>query len=341
MQQPGTFERFSPELEAELKKQGGGRQSPFYDMLRYHMGWDDGTGRPLEHTPPDRVFGAVCLLSAEAVGADYQTVLPAAAGVEMAFGFAQIHEEIRLGTPERGDRQALWWVWGHSQGINVGDGLYALARLAVMDLEPAGAPPEIALRAATTLDRYCLEICECQFKEIEIQAGPETSVEEQMNVFYGTDGALMGCASEIGALGGLADERTIEAFAVFGRKVGVAFRVRRDLEAIWGNGPSGRSRVVDIIDGRRSLPIIYALENATGAGLSLIHQVAARERVVENKDIDEILSVLEDVGARRYAEEKVERYVAEGIQALDRSGVGSEAVAQLKALAGYLVGPKE
>ena len=58
---------------------------------------------------------------------DYRTALPAAAGVEMAHGFSLIHEELRLGSPTRGDRPALWWVWGHAQGINAGDGMYALA----------------------------------------------------------------------------------------------------------------------------------------------------------------------------------------------------------------------
>ena len=340
MTRPAAFERFRSELEAELEKHGGDGKSPFYDMLRYHMGWIDEMRIPRGSVSGDRLYGTLCLLAAEAGGADYRTALPAAAGVEMAHGFSMIHEELRLGSPTRGDRPALWWVWGHAQGINAGDGMYALARLAVMDLERQGVPPEVAVRAAATLDRYCLELCEHQFMEIEMQQRPQAGVQERLQVIRGTDGALMACAAELGVLSASVAEEELRAFADFGRKVGVAFRIRRDADALWGMTPGGKSHVIGILDYKRSLPVLYAMKTAESATRDLMAAVATRARAIEDKDIGELLEAFERAGARRFAEEAIEQHLNEGLKALGGSGARSSAVAELEGMARYLAEPE-
>ena len=340
MRRPAAFERFRPVLEEELKKAVDQGKSPLYDMLRYQMGWVDEMRAIHLLAPGDRVHGTLCLLVAETVGAEHRCALPGAVGVELAQGFAQVHEDLRLGSPERGSRPATWWVWGHSQGINAGDGMYALARLAVMGKERQGATAEAALEAVITLDRYCLELAEHQFLDTEMQDQPPMGVPEHLRIVQGTDGALMGCAAELGARSGSASEEAIQAFALFGRKVGIAFRIRRDIDALWDGTPASRSHVVDILDRKRSLPLLQALQAVEGGDRRLVNELSSRERAMEDKDIDELLGAFDRAGARRFAEEAAARHTTEGIEALAGSGVGPPALAELEAMARYLAGPQ-
>lgn len=337
---PRFFDRFRPELETELRRSVGDRKSPLYDMLRYHMDWVDEMGMPQLHPTGERVHGTLCLLSAEAIGCPYTRALPAAVAVELLHGFSQIHQDIRHGTPARGHRPAVWWAWGHAQGINAGDGMYALARLAAMEMERRGVPPETVLRAVVALDRCCLELCDLQFLEIDLEVGAHRSVQEYLRILEGTSGALMGCAAELGALAGGRQDLAVEALRLFGRKAGVAFHIRRELDALWGEAPAGESHVIDILDGGRSLPVLFALATATAGDRERLDAISRRQSAIDATEIEELLSLFERVGARRYAQDAAERHLSEALDALCGSGIDSPALSELEGVARYLARPE-
>ena len=68
--------------------------------------------------------------------------LPAATAVEFVHHFSLIHDDIQNGNPDRDRRPAVWWHWGPGQAINAGDGLHALARLALFRLSCAAVPDD-------------------------------------------------------------------------------------------------------------------------------------------------------------------------------------------------------
>ena len=44
-----------------------------------------------------------------------------------------VHDEIGSGTPNSNGKDTLWWKWGPAQAINVGDSLYSLSRLLIIN----------------------------------------------------------------------------------------------------------------------------------------------------------------------------------------------------------------
>ena len=171
-----TIEDLSARVEDALKGAVTGRDMPFYEMMTYHMGWTGDPGEPSPGRSGLRSLGTLCLLACRAAGGDAMLALPAAASVELVISFCEIHADVQAGAPMRGNRDTVWWKWGPAQAINAGDGMHALARLALFGLQDAGLSAEDTFRAVQILDEASLRTCEGRFLDLQAQdrLGPRT-----------------------------------------------------------------------------------------------------------------------------------------------------------------------
>jgi geranylgeranyl diphosphate synthase, type II len=81
-----------------------------------------------------RVRPVLCLAAGEAVGGELETVLPAAAAVELVHSFSLVHDDLPAldGDAERRGRPSVWAAYGEATAILAGDALLAEAvRLAL------------------------------------------------------------------------------------------------------------------------------------------------------------------------------------------------------------------
>jgi geranylgeranyl diphosphate synthase type II len=81
-----------------------------------------------------RVRPVLCLAAGEAVGADVETILPAAAAVELVHSFSLVHDDLPSldDDAERRGRPSVWAAYGEATAILAGDALLAEAvRLAL------------------------------------------------------------------------------------------------------------------------------------------------------------------------------------------------------------------
>ncbi|MCX6013761.1 MAG: polyprenyl synthetase family protein [Chloroflexi bacterium] len=136
------FSRYQQEIETELKAAIGINPSPFYQMMRYHMGWIDEQGNTSFNPTGKLLRPSLCLLSCDAVGGVWQKALPAASMLELVHNFSLIHDDIEDRSEYRRHRKTVWSTWGDAQSINVGDGMSALSRLSMLRLSKNGYPVE-------------------------------------------------------------------------------------------------------------------------------------------------------------------------------------------------------
>ena len=336
---PSALTRYREDIEADLKALLMDQSFPLYRMMAYHMGWIERDGEPAEHAGEvggERIRPSLCLLSCEALGRDASAALSAASAVELVHNFSLIHDDIQAGTPDRHDRPSVWWVWGPAQAINAGDGMHALARLALLRQSEIGIGPERTLEAAGVLDRACLRLCEGQYLDLTYQERVDITSEAYFQMVEGKSGALMGCAAELGAITATDDEQDIKAMARFGFKLGLAFQVRDDILDLWGRENTGNPQAGDILNKKKSLPVIYALQNATGAQKHTLGDVYFK-RVMEPEDVHRVVEVLDILGARDFSQDKANTLCQEAIQALDEAHLNAQGKDQLVELARFLV----
>ena len=126
------------------------------------------------------------------------------------------------------------------------------------------------------------------------------------------------------------------SMARFGLKLGLALQVRDDILDLWGPGDTGKPLAGDILNKKKSLPIIYAIENATASQRRSLGDVYFK-RVMEPEDVNRVIEVLDSLGARDFSQEKADALYQEALQALEEADLPSQRTNELRELARFLV----
>ena len=315
MSDTAAIDSLSERVDAAMRELFDARTMPLYRMMAYHHGWEDRQGNPTGYRPKTRLRGAACLAACEAAGGETAAALPAAAAVELIESSFQVHDDVQSGSPQRDGRDSVWWAWGPAQAINAGDGLYALARMAVLRMRDSGVGPAATFEALTVLDAASLEVCEGRFEDLDAQERIDLSVDAWLGMAGKKTGALFGCAMRLGAMSAGASDPAAEALAGCGRAFGIAFQLREEMRQVWGAG--GESPAPDVLNKKKLIPIVYAFENADLTTKRRLGDIYFK-RVLEQQDVPAVLAVLDDIGAREYCESLVERNVSTTMEAVSR-----------------------
>ncbi len=324
------------EMQALLHSPEPGLQS-LYGMMAYHMGWLDRDLRPTQVSGGKRFRPLLCLLACEALRADAHCALPAAAAIELVHNFSLIHDDIEDASPLRRHRETVWHIWGIPQAINVGDGLFVLAHLALPPLLERGVPAATVLAVARVLDTTCLRLCEGQYLDLVFEGRLDISIEEYLYMIGGKSASLIAASTEIGALLATEDRRIVEAYRRFGWEMGLAFQMVDDILGIWGDPQvTGKSAASDILSRKKTLPILYALHRLESTGRiangQMLRQIY-RQPQVQKSDLARVLELLEEAEARAYVQAQAEEHTARALAALDQTGVENAAQQQLREMA--------
>jgi geranylgeranyl diphosphate synthase type I len=316
-------------IEARLREALAAREGlpDYYGMMQYHMGWLDEQLNSSQVPRGKRLRPLLCLLACEAVGGRPERALPAAASVELVHNFSLIHDDIEDGSATRRHRATVWAVWGLAHGVNCGDGMFARAVLELGRLPERGVSPEQTLTSQRVLLETCVALTEGQYLDITFETQTEVDLDSYLRMIHHKSAALIACSTQLGALVGGASEEVVAHYAQFGEHLGMAFQVIDDILGIWGTeGQTGKSTSSDILNRKKTLPVVYALSDKE------LRAIYAREKLTE-RDVARVLAILERKGARAFAEQVAGDYSARAMRSLVEAGQDSPARQALQDLA--------
>ena len=192
----------------------------------------------------------------------WKAAVPAAAAIELLHNFSLIHDDIQDSSPIRRNQDTVWKIWGVPQAINAGDGVFALANIALGNLE-GSFPPETLLRVIKLFNQTCLDLTRGQNLDIAFEQKSHILLEDYWRMIEYKTARLIATSAEIGAvLAGFLDDEITE-FRKYGTNVGLAFQVLDDILGIWGDeSKTGKSSTKDLEDKKNSLPILLGLQKS-------------------------------------------------------------------------------
>lgn len=308
-----------------------------WEMLDHHFGWGAGTSGSQPGASGKRVRPLLMALVAQAISGEYRHVLSAAAALEFLHNFTLIHDDVMDHSAERRHRPTVWALWGGDQAINAGDGLYALANLAVANLLHAEVPASKAVRAAQVLAQACLWTAEGQVLDMSFAGREQVTTAEYLTMIAHKTGALLEAATKIGALLSSDDEPVIRAYAQFGRDLGLAFQVRDDYLGVWGDeAATGKSATGDIREKKKSYPVLVAFERAAAADQAVLRRIYAQE-ALSDEDVADVLDILERSGAIAETDRSASEYFERALAHLDATGIANPTQDGLRQLAAFLI----
>jgi len=291
--------RYRPEIVAALSRSLAG-EGELFRLLRYPMGLVEPDGAPGPGIGGKLLRPALVCFSCEALGGEVEKALPLACALELVHNFSLVHDDIQDGDELRRGRPTAWKAFGIPQAINAGDGLLVLALRTA--LEEDGLPPGTLIAAQRALLSATFRMIEGQVLDLSLEGTPDGGVERYLDMARKKTGALLGCALELGALAAGRPELA-SAHRELGETLGLAFQIRDDILGIWGDPEvTGKPVGSDLVRGKRSWPLAYALERAPALG-----ELLSRRPV----PVEEALEGLSRLGAREAAEAAAEKYAEE------------------------------
>jgi geranylgeranyl diphosphate synthase type I len=295
-------------------------------MLRYHLGWVDRFGAPVEGGAGKRLRPGLCLLVAESLHGDWQPALPAAAALELIHNFSLIHDDIQDRSHLRRFRETVWAVWGEAQAINAGDAMLIIAEQALLEAKPALAP-QIAVGSLQRLNRTCRVLCEGQYLDMHWERETSITVEQYIEMIERKTARLFQCSAELGALGVGATAAAQRQCAAYGSALGMAFQVVDDLLGVWGpEAETGKTASLDIATRKKTLPVVLGLASpAPSPDRERLRELFALDRELSPDETTEATAILEALGVREETTTIARRFRAQALRELDHPSVRARA----------------
>ena len=230
--------------------------------------------------------------------------------VEFAHTASLIHDDIEDGADERRGKPAIHLLYGEDTAINAASWLYFHAQ-AVIDAFPASDALKLELYRVVSRELRRLHLG--QAMDIRWHRDPSlvpvrSEYEAMVTLKTGT---LSRLAASLGMLAGGADEPSVNSLAELSARVGVGFQILDDVRNLTTGNP-GKKRGDDIVEGKKSLPVIMHLERASGDIKALSEAFSrAKAEGIESPAVETAISLLSSSGAvdaaRDYGVQLIER----------------------------------
>jgi len=335
--QQSMLEAIEKELQNQISRLDQPNTRPFHEMLTYHMGWTgEGSG---SNATGKRIRPLLALLSVASVIRDVQEstsinwlhAVSAAASIELIHNFSLIHDDIQDHSDQRRGRPTVWSKWGVAMAINAGDAMFVIANQSMLDLIKY-YPGDIVVQASTILNNNCLKLTSGQFLDMSYEQRHDLRLEDYWPMVGGKTSSLLSSCTHIGALLGYANITIQESLRLFGYHLGLAFQVQDDILGIWGDEfTTGKSAASDLVEGKNSLPVLFGLEKKGKFAQRW------RQAPVTQNEVAEVSSMLEDEGAKEYAEKMSLTETRKALTHLESANLSGEAGDAILELANKLL----
>lgn len=316
-------------VEDELRSVVSDRGLPLYSMMEHHLGWSP--DEAYSTVPASRPLGALCLASCESLGGNVESALPTAAAIELVLNFCEIHDDIQAGRISRDGRDTVWWKWGPAQAINAGDGMHALARLALLGLGQRGVGPDRVFEAVKVLDNASLAACEGRFMDLEAQERLDMSTDSYIKMAQAKSGSLYACAMEFGALAADASGEARQSFADAGQDVGVAVQIADDMRQLASASDQDAPPSEDFLNKKKLYPVVRAFEIASPSERRRLGDYYFK-RVLEPADARALSEIISQLGVADDAQREIASRLDRAVQTVSAvlpPGEASDALRQL------------
>ena len=255
--------------------------------------------------------------SCEVVGGEAIKALPAAAAIEILHTFTLIHDDIMDEDPVRRGVPAVHVKWGLPVAIMAGDMLFAKVYETIAEeLTQKNVPPEKIVKVTSLISKAAITICEGQTMDMSFSKTEDVSEEEYIEMVKKKTSCLFKTAAMVGGLIGGGLEWQIKRLGDYAEFSGIAFQIVDDVLGLEADEKTlGKPVGSDLREGKKTLPIIFALKKANQQQKKII--LDAMRGNSTQKNILEAKKVIEELGSITYAIEKAKKYTEKALKQLE------------------------
>jgi len=258
------------------------------------------------------------LLSAKLFGEIDQNTYTAATLVELLHTASLVHDDVVDDANERRGAFSVYALWKSKTAVLFGDYLLARGLMRSVDHQ--------AFDLLRIVSVAVKEMCEGELLQLQNSRKQDITREAYFNVIQKKTAALISACTEAGAQSAGATPEQLEQMRQFGMYLGLIFQIKDDLFDYQPHGIAGKPTGNDIKEKKFTLPLIYALKQASHNEkkqiLRLINSSAS-----ETQKLKTIFCFVEEKGGLEHCRDTMNDLAQKAIAIIDCFPSGDAAIA--------------
>ena len=254
-----------------------------------------------------RLRPALCIMSYGAVGGkDMMKPVKVGAAFEIIHSATLVHDDINDQGEIRRGRKTLHKEYTVSKAIIAGDYMFAMG----FRLLAAEAPQIVDYIVDASASMGAGE-----FVQKDFEHASSVTEDDYIEIITGKTAKLFEASSKSGAADANADGAMLEALGNFSHYIGLAFQIVDDTLDVTGDPHNtGKAVGTDLIEGKPTLPVIYAMQDPD-KGPRLIELFEKAD--VTTDDVAEALELIRSTDSVDRCLSKAREYVDEAVGYMD------------------------
>jgi octaprenyl-diphosphate synthase len=200
--------------------------------------------------------------------------------IEMIHTTTLVHDDVIDLAIKRRSKLVPNIMWDNKSAILVGDFIFAKT----FNLMSQNLPIEIV----RVISKTCQDLTMGEFNQMKNEGNSMMKIDDYINVIKLKTGVLFSCSMQIA---GIVCNKNPEEMAKIGMDIGIAFQMLDDIMDYFGKEKeNGKTKLLDISEGKITLPMIILLENASSDDLLDIRRIISSP--IENESISKIIQYM-------------------------------------------------
>lgn len=240
-------------------------------------------------------------LSAGVSGTICESSHRGAALIELLHTATLVHDDVVDDSNYRRGFFSVNALWKNKIAVLVGDYLLSRGLLLSVDHEE--------FELLKIVSKAVRELSEGELLQIEKARRLDINEDVYYQIIRQKTASLIASCCAVGACSVGAGAEIVKKMHAFGEKVGMAFQIKDDLFD-YGEDEIGKPLGIDIKEKKMTLPLIYALNQASWLEKRRIINIIRNESH-KPKKVNEVIAFVKESGGLKYAQQVMERYVEE------------------------------
>ncbi len=319
------------DIKAPVKKEMEEFEFRFRESMRSHVPLLDKIMHFIVKRKGKQLRPMFVFLAAKTCGTMNDSTYRAASLIELLHTATLVHDDVVDDAHMRRGFFSINALWKNKIAVLVGD--YLLSRGLLLSVDNKD------FTLLGIVSNAVKEMSEGELLQIEKARKLDVDEEVYFEIIRQKTAVLIASCCSCGAASVGSDEKTVEQMRLFGEQTGIAFQIKDDLFDFGTGDDIGKPTGNDIKEKKFTLPLIYALKNASYFDKRRITNTIKND----NKDEEKITMVTDFVlksGGIEYATQKMHEHKDKALQLL-ASFNDSEAKKALEQLVIYTIERKK
>jgi geranylgeranyl diphosphate synthase type II len=280
-----------------------------------------------------RIRPALVILSCDLFAGAVEPALIPALAIEVFHNFTLLHDDIMDRSEMRRGKPTVHVKYNENVAILSGDVMSILASRLM------NQSPGVVLNTVHDIfTKTAMQVCEGQQLDMNFEERMTVSEEEYLEMIELKTAVLIAASLQIGAILGGASQKDAEDLYRFGRDLGIAFQLQDDLLDTYGDPVViGKKVGTDIVDNKKTLLMITALDRASAGQKEELTEWLARSEFDRDEKIRAVTSIFDALQIRDLAERKIREYYDRALAHLKQLNREEERKSELYNFASFLL----